>query len=87
MHVTDANNIRYLEDHQHNHPDNKLPILDLKVWVVEDERGDQRLHWQYYGKPMENWLLIPADSAMSLATKRTSLTDTIWAEDTQKHLT
>ena len=62
------------EDHQHNHHDRKLPILDLKVWVSEDGSGNQRLRWQYYRKPMANWLLLPAESAMSMATKRTTLT-------------
>ena len=62
------------EDHQHNHHDRKLPILDLKVWVSGDESGNQRLRWQYYRKPMANWLLLPAESAMSMATKRTTLT-------------
>ena len=73
-----ANNIHPMiqldEDHQHNHQDGKLPILDLKVWVSEDKSGNQRLRWQYYRKPMANWLLLPAESAMSLVTKRTTLT-------------
>ena len=37
--------IQLEEDHQHNHPDNKLPILDLKVWMVESDDGNQRLRW------------------------------------------
>ena len=68
--------IQLEEDHCHNHQDQKLPILDLKVWVVEvEEREEKRakLRWQYYRKPMSNWLLIPANSALALSIKRTSL--------------
>ena len=45
--------IQLEEDHCHNHQDQKLPILDLKVWVVEvEEREEKRakLRWQYYRK-------------------------------------
>ena len=61
--------------------DRKLPILDLKVWVrdveveVEGERVTRpKLYYHYYRKPMSNWLLIPARSAMSSSVKRTAIT-------------
>ena len=42
---------------------NKLPILDLKVWVIETEDEEQkRAKVLYYMKPMSNCLLIPAES-------------------------
>ena len=73
--------IQLEEDHQFNHHDRKLPILDIKVWVIELEADDEdeeqkrsKLRWQYYRKPMSNWLLIPANSAMAMSIKRTSLT-------------
>ena len=69
--------IQLEEDHQFNHHDRKLPILDIKVWVTELEEEEEKrakLRWQYYRKPMSNWLLIPANSAMAMSIKRTSLT-------------
>ena len=69
--------IQLEEDHRFNHQDRKLPILDIKVWVIELEEEEQKrakLRWQYYRKPMSNWLLIPANSAMAMSIKRTSLT-------------
>ena len=71
--------IQLEEDYPSQHPDGKIPILDLKVWVREEEHQEDRerkveLFYHYYRKPMSNWLLIPANSALSAATKRTALT-------------
>ena len=59
--------IQLEEDFPTKNSDSKLPILDLKVWVEEEkeEGGDQtsarvKLYYQYYRKPMANWLLMPA---------------------------
>ena len=50
------------------------PILDLQVWV-ENEQGEKpKLFYQFYRKPVSNWLLIPANSAVSTSVKRTALT-------------
>ena len=41
--------------------DNKLPILDMKVWVkMIEEEGTQKakLFYQYYRKPMSNCLYV-----------------------------
>ena len=61
--------------------DKKLPILDLKVWIKEVEvevEGQNvfgpKLYYHFYRKPMSNWLLIPAKSAMSNSVKRTAIT-------------
>jgi len=71
--------IQLEEDYPSQHPDQKIPILDLKVWVKEEQEQEGRerkveLFYEYYRKPMSNWLLIPANSALSAATKRTALT-------------
>jgi hypothetical protein len=61
--------------------DKKLPILDQKVWVAEEGGGDAvedparaRLYYKYYRKPMANWLLMPAMSAMPGSVMKTALT-------------
>ena len=33
-----------------------------------------RIYYHYYRKPMSNWLLIPARSAMSNSVKRSAIT-------------
>ena len=38
------------------------------------ESGKAKLYYQYYRKPMANWLLMPAISAMPGSVKRTALT-------------
>ena len=73
--------IQLEEDFPLRNADKKLPILDLKVWVEEEGGGDAvedparaRLYYKYYRKPMANWLLMPAMSAMPGSVKRTALT-------------
>ena len=73
--------IQLEEDYPSKNTDGKLPILDLKVWVedVREEEGDldsakAKLFYQYYRKPMANWLLMAAISAMPGSVKRTALT-------------
>ena len=62
--------IKLEEDVPSNHSDQKLPILDLKVWIQEGNK----LYYQFYRKPMAQWLLMPAMSAMPRNIKRTALT-------------
>ena len=73
--------IQLEEDYPSKNSDGKLPILDLKVWVKEvmEEEGDldpvkAQLYYQYYRKPISNWLLMPAISAMPGSVKRAALT-------------
>ena len=69
--------IQLEEDFPSKHDDQKLPILDLKVNVEKVQiNGEPRskLFYRYYRKPMSNWQLIPAESALSASVKRTSLT-------------
>ena len=56
-------------DYPSNNPSNKVPILDIKVWV---ENG-KVLH-EYYSKPVSSKAVIDSRSAMPLKDKRTVLT-------------
>ena len=60
-----------------NYPDNKVPNLDLKVWIEVVDTGDKEerkiLH-QHYVKPMANKYVILMDAAMATRSKRTILT-------------
>ncbi len=53
-----------------NHPDHKVPILDIKVWV----NAEGRVLHEYYSKPVSSESVIDARSAMPLKDKRTVLT-------------
>ena len=64
--------IQVEEDCPSLHEDNKLPILDLKVWIEEKEK--HMIMYEYYRKPIANPLLILQKSAMPDKIKRTVLT-------------
>ena len=54
-----------------------MPIPDLKVRVRQvevEQRQVSKLYYHYYRKPMSNWILFPAMSAMPSLMKRTALT-------------
>ena len=60
-----------------NYEDNKLPILDLKVWMGEVETEDgikRKIMHEHYIKDIANKYVIERDSAMSLQSKRRILT-------------
>ena len=59
-------------DFPSNHPNNMVPILDLKVCVV-----DNKISWQYYRKKVSNFLVLMERSAMSDRQKRVSLTQEV----------
>ena len=69
--------IQLEEDYPSKYGDNKLPLLDLKVEVKEFEEEDDKpatAKLYYYRKPMSNWQLMNANSAMAMSVKRMSLT-------------
>ena len=70
--------IQLEEDYPSKYEEKKLPLLDLKVDVKAMEREGMpkscKLYYYYYRKPMANWLLMPENSALVMAVKRTSLT-------------
>ena len=48
----------------------------MKVWmkmIEEEETQKAKLFYQYYRKPMSNWILMPEMSAMPVSVKRTAL--------------
>ena len=57
-------------DYPSNHPDQKVPILDIKVWV--DANG--KVWHEYYCKPVSSKSVIDAQSAMPFKDRRTVLT-------------
>ena len=58
-------------DHPSNHEDQKVPILDIKVWV--ETEGNHVMH-EYYSKTVSSKAVIDEKSAMPLKDKRTVLT-------------
>ena len=50
------------------HANKKMPILDLEVWVENNE-----INFQFYRKPMANTLVLMERSAMSKRMKRVCL--------------
>ena len=66
------------EDFPSKYENKLLPILDLKVQVQQVEQEIQpslsKPFYYYYRKPMANWQLMPAASAMPSSVKRTCLT-------------
>ena len=64
-----------------NHGDKKLPLLDLKVYIVHDQFENNgniitttKILHEYYMKEMSCKLVIHKDSALAISTKRTILT-------------
>ena len=55
-----------------NFEDRKLPVLDVKVGINENENN--RIDFEFYEKPTRNPRVILMDSALSHAQKRTILT-------------
>ena len=71
-------------DYPSKHPDKKLPILDLKVWVEQREREIQGSNqmvsvivYEFYAKEIASKALINARSAMSASVKRTVLSQAV----------
>ena len=53
--------------------DNKLPLLNCKVWMENTKEG-QQIRYQHYEKPMASILEIQEDSAMPAPVSYTHLT-------------
>ena len=62
--------IQMEEDYPSKNQDNKLPILDLKVWVTDDNI----IMHECYRKSMASRLIMMAESAMPKKMKRSVLT-------------
>ena len=67
-------------DFPSKHHDNKLTILDLKVWIDGINRNDGRsskVLQEFYTKDVSSKMMIHARSAVSWNMKRTSLTQQV----------
>ena len=71
-------------DYPSKHPDKKLPILDLKVWVEQREKEVQgsnqmvsMIMYEFYTKEIASKALVNARSAMSASVKRTVLSQAV----------
>ena len=71
-------------DYPSKHRDQKLPILDLKVWLetrekeIENQNVDVSvIMYEFYSKEMASKAVINARSALSWSTKRTVLTQEV----------
>ena len=66
---------------QSNHPNNRLPILDLSVWTVqvknEDDREIMQIATEFYEKPMVNHLVMMERSSMPKKMKIASLSQEV----------
>ena len=61
-------------DYPTNHEDNKMPILDLKVWTETREDGGREVEFEFYRKPFASRYVMLASSAAPWQMKRTVLT-------------
>ena len=59
-----------------NHEDEKMPILDLKVWI-QDIGGSRRIIHEFYAKDVSSKAVVNAKSAFSMKQKRTVLTQEV----------
>jgi hypothetical protein len=60
-------------DYPSRYADNKVPVLDLKMWIEEIE-GATRIVHEHYEKEMATKSVIHAESAIPMKTKRAVLT-------------
>ena len=58
-----------------NHESGKLPVLDLQVWIGEDEEGNNKVLYKHYMKDVVSRSTIHYRSSHSMAMKRNVLTN------------
>ena len=64
-------------EYQSMHGDNKLPLLDVKMWITTLEgKGTQLMH-EYYQKKVASRSVVHARSSLPWSTKRTVLTQEV----------
>ena len=66
--------IQFEEDYASKNDDQLLKILEFKVCVKQEEETTPKIFYYHYYKPVSNWQLMHADSAMPASVKRTTLT-------------
>ena len=84
--------IKFTWDAPGNNRNEKMPVLDLQIWLERDEKGVNRVRFSYYEKPMASAVVINKRSALPWQTKKSSLAgevarrilncdDQAWIED------
>ena len=62
-------------DYPSRYEDEKLPILDLKVWLGRRRKDEKRvIMYEYYEKEINSKWMIHAEAALAMQSKRTILT-------------
>ena len=64
-------------DYPSNHPNGRVPILDLEVWMERTEEGYQQVMWSFYEKPMKNKCVLMRTSAVPEQTRRSALVNEV----------
>ena len=72
-------NVQFTTDSLENHEDLRMPVLDLKMWVIESEGKFQLVH-SFYKKKVSNPFTILERSAMSSSIK----SNTIYQEELRR---
>ena len=67
--------IKFTVDAPSNHDDNKMPVLDLKVWL---DNANQSINYIFYEKPTKSKLVISKTSALPKSMKMKSLTQEVF---------
>ena len=70
-------NVQFTVDHPSNNSDNKMPVLDLKMWIQDTPEGPQVMH-TFYKKVVSSPFTILKRSAMGAGTKRNTMFQEGW---------
>ena len=62
--------IQLTADYPSRHPNKRLPILDVEMWIERDKEGYQQVRWSYFEKSMKNQFVIMKNSAFEDSKKR-----------------
>ena len=66
--------IQLTTDYPSNNPDNKIPILNLKVWTESNEENHTTVLYEHYRKEVSTKSTVHYRSAMGIKQKRSILT-------------
>ena len=65
--------LRFTADCPSNNDDNRMPVLDLKVWLEKCPDGTNRIRHVFYEKPCASALVVHKSSAISWPCKRATM--------------
>ena len=60
-------------DFPSNHPDNRMPVLDMKIWFEKNEQNKNKVRYSFYEKPMTPIVTVMRNSALSWIVKKSAL--------------